>query len=276
MSQWEEERSRGERFAFGQNWRSFLETLDEGRIREAEKSLQDMLGLDSLAGRSFLDIGCGSGLFSLAARRLGARVRSFDFDPQSVECARVLKTRFFPQDGAWTIDQGSVLDEPFLRGFGEHDVVYSWGVLHHTGDMWRALEAVIPAVRPGGLLFISIYNYLPRQTKRWQRIKRLYNQGPLHKAVLTAGFVGYHAISNLIYGLRKYRSPLHKFREYRRKRGMSLYHDWIDWLGGYPYEAATAEEIFRFYQSRGFTLQALRTTSGLGTNQYVFRRQDQA
>lgn len=86
----------GRRFAFGENWRRFLETLSEERVREAGRSLREMLEMPSLSGLSFLDVGCGSGLFSLAARRLGARVRSFDYDPASVACALELRRRFFP------------------------------------------------------------------------------------------------------------------------------------------------------------------------------------
>src|SRR5438876_354324 len=132
--------ARGERFEFGKNWSRFLRELDEARITRAVDSLRDMLELDDLSGRSFLDIGCGSGLFSLAARRLGATVFSFDFDPQSVACTQEVKRRYCPQDGLWTINAGSALDSHFLKSLGQYDIVYSWGVLHHTGAMWQALE----------------------------------------------------------------------------------------------------------------------------------------
>src|SRR3954454_16328911 len=123
-----DEVARGERFEFGENWRRFLDVLDEERITRAERSLRDMLGVESLSGRSFLDIGSGSGLFSLAARRLGAeRVHSFDFDPQSVACTRELRRRYFGDDPRWTIEQRSVLEEGFVEGLGRWDVVYSGG-----------------------------------------------------------------------------------------------------------------------------------------------------
>src|SRR5436305_7602592 len=146
----------GARFEFGENWARFLELLDDGRIARAEESLKAMLEVESLAGRSFLDIGSGSGLFSLAARRLGARVHSFDFDPQSVACTRELRRRFFNEDPTWTIDEASALDEDYVRALGLFDVVYSWGVLHHTGQMWRALENARLPVAAGGKLFIAI------------------------------------------------------------------------------------------------------------------------
>ena len=136
------------RFEFGRNWRRFLSTLDEERIHEAEKSLLSMLEVETLQDRSFLDIGSGSGLFSLAARRLGARVHSFDYDPESVACAQELKGRFFAGDADWTIERGSVLDADYIKRLGQFDIVYSWGVLHHTGAMWRALEhASLPVAR---------------------------------------------------------------------------------------------------------------------------------
>ncbi|HYY59119.1 MAG TPA: class I SAM-dependent methyltransferase, partial [Pyrinomonadaceae bacterium] len=128
------------RFEFGRNWRRFLSTLDEERILEAERSLRLMLEAETLDGKSFLDIGSGSGLFSLAARRLGARVHSFDYDAESVACAQELKQRFFAGDADWTIERGSVLDSDYVKRLGQFDIVYSWGVLHHTGAMWRALE----------------------------------------------------------------------------------------------------------------------------------------
>ena len=118
-------RSGDTRFAFGANWTAFLSVLNEDRIAAAEQSLKTMLDVPSLDGRTFLDVGSGSGLFSLAAVRLGAiRVHSFDCDPQSVACGRELKRRFCPDARHWTIEQGSALDEPYVERLGHWDVVY--------------------------------------------------------------------------------------------------------------------------------------------------------
>ncbi len=63
--------------------------------------------METLAGNSFLDVGSGSGLFSLAAMRLGAdRVHSFDYDPQSVGCTKELKRRFPPPRNTYMDDRG--------------------------------------------------------------------------------------------------------------------------------------------------------------------------
>ncbi|HKY27860.1 MAG TPA: class I SAM-dependent methyltransferase, partial [Pyrinomonadaceae bacterium] len=150
--------AQGERFQFGENWKHFLSTLNETRIVEAEKSLKEMLQVEDLTDKSFLDVGSGSGIFSLAAKRLGARVHSFDYDPESVACTMELRRRYFSDDSDWTVEEGSVLDTKYLQSLGKFDVVYSWGVLHHTGKMWQALENVSQPVSRDGKLFIAIYN----------------------------------------------------------------------------------------------------------------------
>src|SRR5437016_3938870 len=166
--------ARGERFEFGKNWSRFLDLLDDARIVRAEESLKEMLEIETLEGKSFVDIGSGSGLFSLAARRLGARVHSLDYDPHSVACTAELRRRYFPNDPEWTVEEGSALDPSYLRALGTFDVVYSWGVLHHTGSMWPALENVVPLAREGSLLFLAIYNDQGKTSRRWTTVKRAY------------------------------------------------------------------------------------------------------
>lgn len=263
----------GDRFAFGANWQAFLSVLDEERVREAERALTTMLGRPSLAGLSFLDVGSGSGLSSLAARRLGARVRSFDYDPQSVACTAELKRRYFDGDPAWTVEEGSVLDHSFVEGLGQFDVVYSWGVLHHTGDLQAAMENVVLPVKPGGLLFIALYNDQGGLSAMWKRVKRLYCSGPAGRALVTAIFVPYFALGYAYGGWAQHRDPSWFFRNYAKQRGMSIRHDWIDWLGGLPFEVASPTQVFRFYRDRGFELVEMITAGGgSGCNEYVFRR----
>jgi len=262
------------RFPFGRNWASFLGVLSEARIQEAERSLREMLGARRVAGASFLDAGCGSGLFSLAAMRLGAhRVHSFDFDPESVACARELRRRYFPEAQNWTVEQGSVLDANYMNRLGHWDIVYSWGVLHHTGHMWEALAQVSASVKTPGFLFVSIYNDQGRTSTAWRFIKRLYNTGPIGRAGVMSIFVPYFAARGLFIDLIRGKHPAARYREYRTSRGMSLIHDWKDWLGGYPFEVAKPEEVFEFCRSRGFSLQKLTTCGGgFGCNEFVFIR----
>ena len=273
MSAVENDKGRRDRFPFGENWARFVFDLREQQIVEAAKSLQVMLDEESLHGRSFLDAGSGSGLFSLAARRLGARVHSFDYDPESVACTRELKRRFLPGDSQWTIDEGSVLDGRFLASLGRFDVVYSWGVLHHTGDMWRALENVVPLVDEGGRLFVAIYNDQGRASKAWKGIKAAYNAlpKPLRFSILLPAFCylwGPPMVRDVLIG-----KPFHSWRSYQRSRGMAPWRDLVDWVGGYPFEVAKPEAIFDFYRTRGFALTKLTTCAGRhGCNQYVFSK----
>ncbi len=263
----------GDRFEFGRNWAEFLKRLNDGRIAIAEDSLAEYLETRNLGGLSFLDAGCGSGIFSLAARRLGARVVSFDYDPHSVACARELKRRYFPGDPDWTIAEGSVLDPAFLSGLGEFDIVYSWGVLHHTGAMWQALANVVPPVRPGGRLFLSIYNDQGKISRRWRSVKQLYNRLPPALRFLVLWPVGVHLWWRPVVKDFLLLRPFHQWRDYVRRRGMSPWHDVVDWVGGYPFEVAKPEEIFSFYRKRGFSLEVLSTCGGtLGCNQFVLRR----
>ncbi len=268
-----DETGRGKRFQFGANWSRFLNTLDDRKISRAKESLQSMTGRDGLISESFLDIGSGSGLFSLAARMLGARVYSFDYDPESVRCTMELKKRYFPGDPGWDIEQASILDEALIKVPGRFDIVYSWGVLHHTGNLRRALENAAAFVKPDGLLCLSIYNDQGWPSDIWKFIKKTYNHMPgiLRWAVLLPCFVRLRG-PMLIKGLLK-GHPLRYWKEYSSDRGMSPWHDVVDWVGGWPFEVARPEEIFDFFFTRGFQLIRLKTCAGgKGCNEFVFKR----
>ncbi len=272
--------ARGDRFAFGDNWARYLKVLDDRRIEWAVDSLKSMLEVEVLRGRSFLDIGSGSGIFSLAARRLGARVVSFDYDPRAVACTQELKRRYYENDEQWCVQTGSALDERFLEGLGRFDVVYSWGVLHHTGNMWAALANVDRNVAPGGKLFVSLANNQGGPSRRWTTVKRIYNRVPAHLK---------GAFAVLVYmplELRRFLASLLRGRphayfayvwNYGENRGMSWWRAYTDWIGGYPFQVSKPEEILDFYRRRGYALLRMKTYGpGHGCNEYVFQRISQA
>jgi len=268
----------GRRFEFGANWELFLKSVDEDRIRMAEDSLRLMLRVDTLKGRRFLDIGSGSGLFSLAARRLGASVYSIDLDPQSIACTRHLREEYYAGDDQWIIEEGSVLDTNQLQRLGAFDVVYAWGVLHHTGNMWVALENAGSQVAEGGTLFISIYNDQGGKSRRWLLVKRAYNSLPdgLRWLIWMPSLIKIWAIElmgDLIQG-----RPFYSWKNYAKAgaRGMSPFRDLIDWVGGLPFEVSKPEHIFEFCRERGFVLEKLKTCGGgLGCNEFVFVKKPQ-
>lgn len=265
------------RYGFGANWQSFVaNALNDRRVANAVTSLRALLGADTLAGRRVLDIGCGSGLFSLAACLLQSTdVQSFDLDPDSVATAEGLRAAHGIPETVWRIGRGSVLDEAFIGALEPADVVYSWGVLHHTGQMWRAIDLAASRVRPGGLFALAIYNKVqrvPDRSSMWWRIKRKYvSGGPLVRFGMESAYVANHVVTRLVTFRDPFRSLLDRGGDGRR--GMEFMHDVRDWLGGFPYEFATAGEVFRHvHETSGFTLIGLNTVEGNACNEFVFRR----
>lgn len=252
------------RFKFGANWLDFIKSLEKTGVQNALACLKEMLRVDNLSGMSFLDAGSGSGLSSLAARKLGATVHSFDFDPDSVACTIALKNQFCCQDDKWTVESGSLLDADYLNKLGMYDIAYCWGVAHHTGEMWKALENLTPLVANGGKLFVAIYNREDVFSQYWLFIKRYYNKYSfLRWPLLMAHFI-YPFLPSLVFRIITGRlSP---------SRGMSLWHDLVDWVGGYPFEVASVREITEFFYQLGFRLDSIRTTNRSGCNEFVFTK----
>jgi 2-polyprenyl-3-methyl-5-hydroxy-6-metoxy-1,4-benzoquinol methylase len=265
------ERQPASRFEFGKNWQRYIDQLDEDRIVQAEQSLKDLLGVETLKGQSFLDIGSGSGLFSLSAVRLGvAQIHSFDYDSASVACTQSLKVRFFSDATNWMIEKGDILDPAYFSTTGQWDIVYSWGVLHHTGKMWQALKNASTLVKPGGKLVIAIYNDQGWPSQAWLVVKKLYNWLPagLRFLVLWPSALRLWGPSTIRDFLRG--RPFATWRDYEQLRGMSPWVDVVDWVGGYPFEVATVAQIEEFYNDLGFKQVNLIRDAGRGCNQFVF------
>lgn len=259
-------------FSFGKNWKNFLESLNKKRIEEAEKSLIDFLdGKENIVGKTFVDIGCGSGLFSLAAYRLGAKkIISVDIDGSSVACAKYLHEKNGKPE-QWEIKTGSALNQEFLHSLGTFDIVYSWGVLHHTGNMYQALENVTSLVAPEGKLYLALYNdnqkLMEGTSAFWLSVKKLYNQSPwVAKKIMETLYTLYYILGLALNG----KNPITYIRNYQSLRGMNYMTDIKDWLGGYPYEYANSEKIVSYFKERRFECIKTNPARSIGCNEFLF------
>jgi len=246
-------------FSFGENWLNYIKNIGEQRFEEAQSSLKKLLKINNLNGKSFLDIGCGSGIMSLSAIKLGAKeVVSIDVDPKSVEASQLLKEKC--DVSHWQILNDSILNETFISHLKQYDIVYSWGVLHHTGNMWTAIKNASTLVKKDGIFCIAIYNKT-WSSAFWLWFKKLYNKS---NSFIKKLLVLYIMIPRMIIRLLKLKHPL------KDKRGMSVYYDAIDWAGGYPYEYASFDEINQFVGNLGFKLINSSITKQIGCNEFVF------
>jgi len=261
------------KFSFGKNWELYLKNLDNNKIILAKKSLSEFTKLKSFKGKTFLDFGCGSGLFSLCAVQLGAKkVISIDIDENSLNCARYLKKKFKINDSIWEIKKGSALDIKFIKTLPKVEILYSWGVLHHTGNMWKALDNMNLLLKKNSIFYTAIYNDfkgIPFNSSTWVKIKRFYSGSNIViRKILDIGY-----ILLIIVGLILNRiNPYTYIKNYSKiaLRGMNFYRDIVDWLGGYPFEYASVEKIKKFYEKSGLKLINLRKTNREGCNEFLF------
>ncbi len=254
-------------FSFGENWQSYLKTVSQASILSAQQDIESWLGAATIKGKKILDIGCGSGIHSLVYFLLGAgELVSFDVDPKSVEAtAHLWKQAGKPAH--WQVLQGSVLDEPFVESLGgEFDIAYAWGVLHHTGSIWQALDHSCRFLKVGGLLWVAIYTKGPNYPLHLA-LKQRYNRASfLGKKIVVA-----KEIARLMQA--RWRNRMNPFKwNQKRARGMDTYHDLIDWLGGLPYEVASPEEVEGFVTPRGFELKRVAVHQEGANSIYLFVR----
>jgi 2-polyprenyl-6-hydroxyphenyl methylase/3-demethylubiquinone-9 3-methyltransferase len=255
------------RFSFGRNWLSYSKcALDQNKVISARQEFASLMRGIELRGARFLDIGFGQGLAVFFAAEAGADVIGIDVDPI---CAKALQAtrRFFPSTTLPQIKLVSILDDEFVRSqqtMDGFDVVHSWGVLHHTGNMTKAFQNAASLVKPGGFLIISIYNR-HWTSPFWRTLKYVFHHLPgfLQNAMVFVLYPFFYARAR---SLSKDGSPM-------ASRGMDLRHDLRDWLGGYPYEYASPIAVQRFFAELGFRTVWCEPTKGFtGCNEFVFQK----
>jgi 2-polyprenyl-6-hydroxyphenyl methylase/3-demethylubiquinone-9 3-methyltransferase len=264
-------------FDFGENWSDFsANALTPDRVQQAREDFAGLMarGCLDVFGKNFLDVGFGQGLSLLSAASNGAHAVGCDINPK---CAQVLERnrKYFPEVGERVIPVivGSILDPATVAALRTlaaeergYDIVHSWGVLHHTGDMWQGIDNAASLVRPGGALFLALYNW-HWTSPAWAAIKRCYVRGPgwLQRIIVA---VFYPIILAAKWAVTR-RNPM------AMDRGMDFYYNVVDWVGGYPYEYASLAEVACYLERRKF---ALRTSAPAnvptGCNEYVFVRQE--
>ncbi len=282
-------------FTFGKNWVDYVnKALDREKIERAKESLLKYLLEEEYKNKTFIDVGCGSGIFSLSALCLGCKkVISFDIDPLSIKVTKLVKEKFSSlipkKNNDWEIFEGNILDDELVKKLkGQGDIVYSWGVLHHTGKMRQAIENAVKLVKPNGFFIIAIYNKTS-SSDSWLKIKKFYNIAPMIMRKIMVYSVFLYLFTQRLASFIKrklFKQPTQSL--FCQERGMSIFYDVIDWLGGYPYEYASFDEIVSFIEPFGFSIIKAPTKSPslkkkfsnrfsfmyTGNNEFVFKKNE--
>lgn len=258
------------RFEFGKNWNEFIrQNYGQDKVEISKRHMLKFMGRENLDGLSFLDIGCGSGLHSIAALQSGAAVvHGFDYDANSV-----VATRFVQEQAGnpknWTVQQGSVLDDAFVGALPKYDVVYSWGVLHHTGDVWHAIKNAAQCVKPGGTFYIALYSadvQIDPPPEFWLEVKKKYvAAGWLTRRLMDAWYVWRFQLNRNVFRLPEF---MRRVRDYKENRGMDVFTDIRDWLGGWPMEFVRDADAISFCEKQGFKLKNIAT--GEANTEFLF------
>ena len=257
------------RFTFGKNWSKFVDShFNPERLEGAIRVFQDFTSLQVLSSKTFIDVGCGSGLHSLAAHKMGAKkITSFDFDPKAVDATAKLKT-MAGSPSNWAINQGSVLDLDFVSSLGKFDFVYSWGVLHHTGSVWEAIKNASTLVASEGQMYLALYSLdVQPNAEYWLKTKEKYvKSSSFRKMVMEQSYLYryYYSSSILqrIIGLFTAESG--------RTRGMELMTDVRDWLGGWPMEFVLDDEVVSFVDKLGYQITNIK--KGEACTEFLFKK----
>ena len=263
------------RYDFGRNWNDFSQNISEEQIEYAENAIKNLIPV--IKGKTVIDIGCGSGLHALAFLRLGAKsITCIDYDENSIKTTSILLKRFYKNKKKYVVKQMDILSSDYLKNLSPNkfDIVYSWGVLHHTGQMFKAIDNTCNLVSENGHLAIALY-IKTKFCRFWSFEKRLYSSLNYLRLFIKIPFF---VLLLTAYVFKKRHMPWTVLKNYKIERGMSFYYDIDDWLGGYPYESVSHKEIISFLSKKNFLCFKHFNTHnrfglfGSGCGQWIFKR----
>jgi 2-polyprenyl-6-hydroxyphenyl methylase/3-demethylubiquinone-9 3-methyltransferase len=261
------------RFEFGRNWHGFVKkNFTQERVEVAKHRILKFIGRTDTKGLDFLDIGCGSGLHSLAAWQAGAsKVFSFDYDPNSVKAATLLWEKA-GRPSNWTVERGDALDKDYIAKLGKWNFVYSWGVLHHTGQMWQAIRNAQSTVADGGQFYIALYSkdadFQPSK-EFWLDVKQRYNRSSWFGKEWMLWWYVWRFMMQKDWNRAK--EVFDRAVEYKTQRGMDLLADIRDWLGGWPMEYAGDQETVDLLEKE-YGFRMLNADTGQACSEFLFAR----
>ena len=265
-------------FAFGRNWKQFVERsrLSMRGLMSSVREVRQLFGIPSLEGLKILDLGCGSGLSSLAFRLLGANVVSADVQEESLEAARRMQSIFSPalnpegqeDTSQWSFAKLSALDAWSLAAFQPVDVVYTWGVLHHTGDVWQAIHNAQLPLAEDGLLIVAVYaEEFYDQKDNIINMKKFYRNANVNQQEHLDIAIGITWLKPLLHAGK---NPFEILRNFSETRGMDFWTDVRDWLGGWPTEFVSTSAMLSFAKRTG--LRCINVRRNGGNTEFSFTR----
>ena len=259
-------------FDFGENWKNYsYNAISKQKIKEAKKDFKKLFNKIDLKGKTFIDIGFGQGLSLLIAQQLEAKPVGCEINRRCLRALLINQKKFFKKAEKIPVVIGSILDQKTIQKLkkinlkkkdSKFQIVHSWGVLHHSGKMWKAINNAVSLVTENGYLAISIYNK-HWSSPFWHKVKYFYNISPrLIRRLLIFIFYWIIFIGKFI---------ITGEDPFKLKRGMDYYFNIIDWVGGYPYEYASIKEVKKYIELKGFrTIKVIPAQMPTGCNEFVF------
>jgi ubiquinone/menaquinone biosynthesis C-methylase UbiE len=214
---------------------------------------------DEVKGKSVLDAGCGTGIFSIIFANNGAaRVKGIDISEGSLETGRSLKEKFGLENIEFVKED--MLRLPFKDE--EFDIVWAWGTVHHTTDPLAAITELMRVLKRGGSLFLAVYKRT-RLTFIHEIIRRTLVRTPRRMWTFLSKVMAFF-LAPVVFFFKK--------REKSRK-GEKLEELILDWYFVPIRHYYRPKEIQTFLEDRGFVIEKHLAASGRfdSSSNFIFK-----